>query len=61
MAIFRFTLSIGFHGADYDEEMEIEDEILNECKNESEREDLIQIYWKEWANGYIEGGAKEIK
>lgn len=60
MALFKFTLGIGFAGAQHEDECEIDDDELEDL-SESQREDLIQEYWQDWANNHIDGGWDEIR
>lgn len=60
MAKFKFTLSIGYAGADHRETYEIDDEDF-EGLSEAERDKVIEEHWQEWSQNYIDGGWDEIE
>jgi hypothetical protein len=51
MAMYRFTLSIGFPTAEHDDEVELDDGLTDE-----------EVYeeWTQWAWNYIDGGPEKI-
>jgi len=51
----RVTLSIGFANSKLDEEINIPDEEWETCKTNDDREELKDMYWKDWAWDYIDG------
>ena len=51
----KVTLSIGFVGATYEDIIEIDDDEYNECETSEEKEELFDMYWREWAGNYIDG------
>jgi len=55
MAILKVSLSIGFAGVEHTDEIEINDDDLNACETDSERDDLMHEFWVEWSNNYIDG------
>lgn len=55
MAKLRVSLSIGFVGAKHEDVIDVDDEELEECSSEDERNELLNSYWQDWANNYIEG------
>ena len=61
MKKIRVTLSIGFAGAKHEDIIEIDDEEWDACNTDDEREDLINDYWRDWSNNYIDGGAELIE
>ena len=65
MITYKFTLSIGYAGAEHEEEMTIEDMDYTEPEwetlTEDEREEKLEEYWKDWSNNYIEGGWEIIE
>lgn len=48
----RFTLSIGFPGAEIEQIVEFEDNLTKE---------ELEIEWQEWAGNYIEGSYMEVE
>ena len=54
MAKFTMHLSIGYAGADHEEEIEIDDDELASCEDDFARERLKNSIVREWANDYIE-------
>ena len=59
MAMYEVSLRIGFVGAVHRAVIEVNDEELAACKTEEEKENLLQEYWQDWANSYIDGGINE--
>lgn len=51
----KVSLSIGFSGCSQDDVIEIDDDELKNCETDEERENLLNEYWKEWSNNYIDG------
>lgn len=58
--IAKVTLSIGFATANREDEIEIDDDELAECENEEQKQELLDQYWTDWANNYIEGSINII-
>jgi len=56
MAKYKVSLGIGFANAVHRDVIEIDDGELEQCTTEAEKDDLIQSYWQDWANNYIDGG-----
>ena len=56
MAKFKVSLSIGFENATQLDTLEVSDDELAECETEEDREKLLNEYWQDWANNYIDGG-----
>lgn len=56
MPKLKVTLSIGYHGASHDDIIDIDEEEWEDCETEVERTELMDSYWQDWANNYIEGG-----
>jgi len=50
------NLSIGYPTATREDIIEIDDTEYEECETDDEKENLIQEYWNEWAQNYIDGG-----
>ena len=61
MPTLKVNLSIGFPGADQEEEVEIDGDEWDECETDAEREKLINDYAKEWAWGHIEISAEILR
>ena len=61
MPRFKVTLSIGYPTAEHEDEIEIEQSEWESCKNEHERQNLIDEYSMDWANNYIEVSATIIE
>ena len=57
MPKLKVTLSIGYSGATHEDVLEIEDDEWVSCETDEEREKLIDDYWGDWANNYIDGSA----
>lgn len=60
MPKIKVSLDIGFAGANREETLEISDEEWNDCGTSQEQEELMEDYWKEWSNNYIDGGVELI-
>jgi hypothetical protein len=54
------TLSIGFPTAKHEDVLDVDDQDYADCETDRQREDLLQEYWQEWANNYIDGGYEII-
>jgi hypothetical protein len=61
MPKMKVTLGIGFHNANQEDVIDIDETEWNECETDEEREDLINDYWQNWANNYIDGGTEIIE
>ncbi len=61
MPNIRVSLSIGYPAAVQEGEIEVDNDEWNDCETEDERQNLINSYWKEWANTYIDGDAELIE
>ncbi len=61
MPQIRVTLSIGFVGAEHIDTLIIDEQEWNECATEEEKQALMNEYWQNWANNYIDGGAVLIE
>jgi hypothetical protein len=57
----KVTLGIGYPGANHEDEIEIDDTELAECETEAQKEKLLDEYWRDWANNYIDGGIDLIE
>ena len=60
MPKIRVTLGIGFAGCTHRDELDIDEEEWAGCTNEEERSDLINSYWADWSNNFIDGGAELV-
>jgi len=56
----RVTLGIGFAGANQEDVIEIDDDDYASCETEAQKEDLLNEYWRDWSNNYIDGGIQII-
>jgi len=61
MPKLKVTLGIGYPTATHEDIIEIDDTEWAECETDEEREDLINSYWTDWSNNYIDGGADIIE
>ena len=61
MAKFKVSLGIGFANAYQTDVLDVDDDDLANCKTDDDREDLLQSYWQDWANNYIDGAITEVK
>jgi hypothetical protein len=53
---YRVSLSIGFVGAKHEDIIDVDDDELAACDTDNARDDLLEQYWQDWANNYIDGG-----
>lgn len=60
MPKIRVSLSIGLAGCTQEDILEIDDIEWDECETDEQRDELMDMYWKEWSNGYIDGGVELI-
>lgn len=56
----KVTLSIGFITANREEIIDIDDDEYMACETGDEKEQLMEEYWQDWANNYIEGNINLI-
>jgi len=56
----KVTLGIGFAGANQEDVIEIDDDDYTSCETEAQKEDLLNEYWRDWSNNYIDGGIQII-
>jgi len=61
MPKLKVTLGIGFAGANREDILDINEDEWGECKTDDEREDLINEYWADWSNNYIDGGTEIVE
>lgn len=54
------TLSIGFPGATRTDIIDVPDDEYNKCETAKEKEELLDTYYQDWANDYIDGGFEII-
>ena len=57
MPKLKLSLSIGFANAEQKETIDICETEWSECETDEERDRLIDGYWTDWSNNYIDGGA----
>lgn len=57
MEKLKLTLGIGLSGATREEIIEIPAEEL-EGLTEDERNEVLDDYWRDWSNNYIDGGVE---
>jgi hypothetical protein len=60
MPKMKVSLSIGYPGATREDVLEVDDTEWGECKTSQEQEELLESYWQEWSNNYIDGGFELI-
>jgi hypothetical protein len=61
MPQMKVTLGIGFANAKQEEIIYIDDDEWSECETNEQRENLMNEYWQDWANNYIDGGTEIIE
>jgi hypothetical protein len=61
MPKLKVSLSIGFPGACRGDVIEIDDDEWEACDTDEKKEDLINEYWADWSNNYIDGGASLVE
>jgi len=61
MSEYKVSLSIGYINASQEDVIEIDDDELNDCKTDEERETLIWEYWRDWSGNYIDGHIEKVK
>ena len=60
MPKMRVTLSIGFPTAKHEDVIDIDEHEWLDCECEESRDQLMQCYWQDWANNYIDGSTEII-
>ena len=61
MAKLKVSLGIRFAGCTHTDVLDIDDDDLNDCETEEQREDLINEYAMEWAWNYIDISSELIE
>ncbi len=61
MPKIRVSLSIGLANAEQIDILDINEDEWNECETDKERNDLMDSYWQDWSNNYIDGGYELIE
>lgn len=61
MPKIRVTLGIGYPTARHEDELEIDETEWEKCETEEQRNDLMNEYWQDWANNYIDGGYELVE
>jgi len=60
MRTYKFTLGIGYPGAEHEEIITVEEMGYTDGEwnalTENEREEDLLENWKDWSNNYIDGG-----
>ena len=52
----RMTLGIGYHNANHEDVVDVDDDEWAECETDHDRDELLGLYWRDWSNNYIDGG-----
>lgn len=55
MPKLKVSLSIGYPTAKHEDVINVDDEEYNACETDNDREELLESYWRDWSNNYIEG------
>jgi hypothetical protein len=55
MPQIKVSLSIGIANAAQEDVLDICDEEWAACKTKDERNELMESYWMDWSNNYIDG------
>jgi hypothetical protein len=61
MPQIKVTLGIGYPTATHEDVLDIDLDEWEECETDEQREDLVNSYWRDWSNNYIDGGAELIE
>ena len=61
MPKIRVSLGIGFANAEHVDELEVDQTEWDDCETDKQRDDLMETYWRDWSNNYIDGGFELIK
>ena len=59
--LVRFTLSIGYSNASHEEDVDIDDDDFLACETQEQKDRLLEEYWNDWSNNYIDGGFEVIE
>jgi hypothetical protein len=60
MPKIKVTLSIGVSNANQEDILEIDEAEWNKCETEDQRDSLMNQYWKDWSDNYIEGSTELV-
>jgi len=55
MPKIKVSIGIGFANANHEDIIEIDQTEWDDCETEDSRSDLMQSYWSDWSNNYIDG------
>ena len=61
MPKIRVTLGIGFANASQKDVLDIDEAEWDACETDEDREELMNEYWKDWSNNYIDGGCELVQ
>ncbi len=61
MPQIKVSLGIGFANATQKDIINIDETEWSECETDEQRDELINDYWRDWSNNYIDGGAELIE
>jgi len=57
----RVTLSIGYPTASHEDILDIDDVEYAECETDEQRQNLLNEYWQDWSNNYIDGSVNVVE
>jgi hypothetical protein len=60
MPKMKVSLGIGYSNSNQEDIIEIDEDEWNECETDEDRADLMNDYWKNWADNFIDGGTEII-
>jgi len=61
MAMMKVSLDIGFPSAIKEDIIEVDNDDLNACETDDEKDELLLEHWTEWAWNYINSGYELIE
>lgn len=61
MPKLKVTLSIGISSCIQKDVLNIDQQEWDDCETDDQREELKEMYWKDWASNYINGHSEIIE
>ena len=55
MPKLKVVLGIGIANSDQEDVIEIDQDEWDDCETDEQRSDLMESYWADWSNNYIDG------
>jgi hypothetical protein len=57
----KVTLNIGIYNSEQEDVLDIDQEDWDACETDKDRSELMDAYWQDWANNYIDGFSELVE